>query len=231
MKKRKFDNNGFTLIETTVCFVLLGILLVAAAQVIASSSEVNYYSKSVNYGAQAAQAISTEIRGDIENAVIKKCNRTLDSSIPVEADGKCVYISADKKSISFINNYGEQISYSLKPDSVGGTGDMLVRTAILIYDEYFDLLSNDKKGKLDSKYYSPQYVGMNYSVKNIKFTVFDKTSHIPSNLSGMFQGAGNYPVIVMELTVSNPQYGDYTCTEYIPLYNYYGDLASNLVHN
>ena len=229
MKKKKIDNNGFTLIETTVCFILLGILLVAAAQVIASSSEVYYYSKSVNYGAQAAQAISTEIRGDIENAVIMRCNFSMDSSIPYEADGKCVYISVDKKSISFINNMGKQISYSLKPDNVGGTGNLLVRSEIQIYDDYFELLSYDKKGKLDSKYYSPQYVGMNYSVKDIKFTVFDKTSHKPSNSSDMFQGAGDYPVIVMELTVSNPQYGDYICTEYIPLYNFYG--ASDLVNN
>ena len=44
MKKQKLNNKGFTLIETTVCFILLGILLVAAAQVIASSTEVYYYS-------------------------------------------------------------------------------------------------------------------------------------------------------------------------------------------
>ncbi|MCR4992981.1 MAG: prepilin-type N-terminal cleavage/methylation domain-containing protein [Lachnospiraceae bacterium] len=229
MKNYRMNNNGFTLIETTVCFILLGILLVAAAQVIASSSEVYYYSKSIDYGAQAAQVVATEIRGDIENAVIKKCNFGKDNSIPYEADGKCVYISPDKKTISFINNKGNQISYSLKPDSIGGTGDMLVRTEIKIYDDYFELLSNDKKGKLDIKYFSSQYVGMNYSVKSIKFAVFDKTSHLPTNMGNAFQGAGDYPVIVMELTVSNPQYGEYDCTEYIPLYNYYG--TTNLIYS
>ena len=230
MKNHKMDNNGFTLIETTVCFILLGILLVAAAQVIASSSEVYYYSKAVNNGAQAAQALATEIRGDIEDAVIMKLNYTADSNIPYEADGKCLYISADNKTICFINGNGEQVMYSIKQDMMTGTSDeMLTRISVKIYDKYFTLLNSSDKGKKDTKQYNPQYVGMNYSVKNISFTVFNKSSNIPSNTTGEFKGAGDYPVIVMELTVSNTQYGDYTCTEYIPLYNFYG--AASLVSN
>lgn len=226
MKKHKMDNNGFTLIETTVCFILLGILLVAAAQVIASSSEVYYYSKSLGYGVQAAQAVATEIRGELEDAVIQRLDASSDSSIPFDANGRCVYISPDKKTICFINGDGEQVCYTLKPDNLtGDSGYVLTRSAIKIYDDYFELITDSTELK-DTKIFSPQYVGMNYKVKDISFTVFDKNANVPANLASAFKGAGDYPVIIVQLTVSNSQYGDYKCTEYIPLFNYYGEAAS-----
>ncbi|MBQ5933608.1 MAG: type II secretion system protein [Lachnospiraceae bacterium] len=226
MKNLKMDNNGFTLIETTVCFILLGILLVAAAQVIASSSEVYYYSKSLGYGVQAAQAVATEIRGELEDAVVQKLNTTADSSIPSDANGRCVYISPDKKTICFISSDGKQVCYTLKPDDLtGNSGYVLTRSAVKIYDDYFELKTGSPEPK-DTKIFSPQYVGLNYKVKDIIFTVFDKNSNMPANPATQFQGAGDYPVIIMQLTVSHPQYGDYNCTEYIPLYNYYGSAAS-----
>jgi len=225
LKKHKIDNKGFTLIETTVCFILLGILLVAAAQVISSSSEVYYYSKSISYGVQAAQVIATEIRGELEDAVIKKLDFTADSSIPAEADGKCIHISLDKKSIYFINSAGEQVGYSLQLDSSpGATDKVLVRNAVKIYDEYFgDAVAGDA---IDVKKYTSQYVGMNYKVKDISFTPFNKAANMPTS-GTQLTGAIDFPVIVMELTVTNPQYGDYTCTEYIALYNFYN--AEHLV--
>ena len=69
MKKHNMDNNGFTLLEMVICFALLGILLVAAAQVISSTTQVYYYSKSVTYGIQASQVVATEVRGDLEDAI------------------------------------------------------------------------------------------------------------------------------------------------------------------
>lgn len=230
MKKQKLNNKGFTLIETTVCFILLSILLVAAAQVITSSTEVYYYSKSISYGVQAAQVIATEIRGDLEDAVIKQLYIG-DGTLPTEAIGKCVYISDDKKSICFINGEGEQVMYSLKPDPYSKTSEkVLYRDAVQVYDEYFDEIEYGEYK--DIIIYTPQYVGMDYKVKDISFTVFDKSANIPTNYNGNeIAGVGDFPVIVMELTVSNPQYGDYNCTEYIPLYNFYGTAAASLVND
>lgn len=228
VNKQKLNNKGFTLIETTVCFILLGILLVAAAQVIASSTEVYYYSKSISYGIQASQVVATEIRGDLEEAVIKQLDYVVDNSIPVEASGKCIHIGSDKKSIYFINGNGERVGYSLKPDGSGNDSELILfRDALKIYDDYFD--EPVTGGYTDTKKYTSQYIGMGYKVKDISFSVFDKSANIPSDSVGVIAGAGDFPVIVLNLTVTNPQYGDYICTEYIALYNFYG--AASFVNN
>ncbi len=224
MKIQNIDNKGFTLIETTVCFILLSILLVAASQVIASSSEVYYYTKSTGYGVQVAQIIATEIRGDLEEAIVKKVDNALDNNLPAEASNYCVY-TGDNSYICFINGDGDQIKYSLVTDAQGEY--ILTRTAIPAYDDYFEKLA--PTGHVDTITYTSQYVGMNYKVKSIKFKLFDKIANMPASPGEPLAGAGNYPVIVMELVVSSPQYGEYICTEYIALYNFYGIESLNLI--
>ena len=59
MDSKKMNNKGFTLLEMMICFMLLGLILVAAAQVIASSTEIYYYSKGTSYGIQASQVVAT----------------------------------------------------------------------------------------------------------------------------------------------------------------------------
>ncbi len=224
LKIQKMNNKGFTLIETTVCFILLSILLVAASQVIASSSEVYFYTKSTGYGVQVAQAIATEIRGDLEDAVIQKVDITLDNNLPAEASTYCVY-TGDNSYICFINGDGDQVKYALVTDAQGEY--VLTRTAMPTYDDYFEKLSST--GHVDTITYTSQYVGMNYKVKSINFKLFDKIANMPASPGEPLPGAGNYPVIAMELIVSSPQYGDYVCTEYIALYNFYGTESLNLI--
>jgi len=215
----KEDNKGFTLLEMTVCFALLGILLVAVAQVIASSSEVYYYTKSVSYGVQASQVIATEIRGDLEEAVIMNLSTSSGmDSVPAEALGKCVYIGSDGKSIYIINGNGEMVGYRLILDDSSSEGYILVRESSTVYDEYFEPAVSTGVAQ---KKYTSQYVGMNYTVRDIKFTRF--TGTVPdSTKQPVKMPTGDYPVIILELTVYNPQYGEYVCTEFIPLYNFYG---------
>ena len=61
-----------TLIELTVCFVILSALLVVATQIIHSTTEIYYDTKTNSFGIQASQIIATEIRGEIEDALPKK---------------------------------------------------------------------------------------------------------------------------------------------------------------
>ena len=58
---------------------------------------------------------------------------------------------------------------------------------------------------------------MGYNVKGVTFKVFvpDKTGRI-SDLP-----ISNYPVLEVEVTVGNDLFGDYSCKEYVPLYNLY----------
>ena len=226
----KMNNKGFTLLEMTVCFLLLGILLVAAAQVITSSTEAYYLSKGTSYGMQVSQVIATEIRGDIEDAVMMKLvkpnnTETLQYKKLIEypnnidnAISKSVYIGTDNHSIFFINGSGEQIGYFFDKTSENG---ILNRSSIGVYDEYFDLKVDQGAEVLKS--YTSKYVGMNYSVKDISFKLFDKELNKPSaDIIKDTLPVGDFPVLEVEIIVNSPQYGDYTCNEYIALYSFYG---------
>ena len=237
MTKKKIDNNGFTLLEMVICFALLGILMVAAAQIISSATQIYYYTKSVSYGTQASQIIATELRGDIEEALPlllkdtcltdiekSKVSSNFASSNNFEKNYS-VYISSDGSALAIINNKGEQVTYYLIDDSnVDITSDnpeILVRNSIETYDElnYNEITPKNRK----VKEYTKEYVGMNYKVKDIKFSLISEDT----NVDGKIPLPGNnavskYPVIQVDVTVCNEQYGDYTCIEYIPLYNFYG---------
>ena len=197
MDQKRLNNKGFTLIEMMVCFVLLGILLVAAAQVIASSTEVYYYSKGTSYGIQASQIVATEIKGDLERAVKKSLNTAyLPNEITNIGDGYAIDPSG--KSIYFINIDGEQVSFSYDNG---------------IFELYFSEIEFESPTVTE---YNSKYIGMNYTVKD---TLFEEYNPTPSDLSYPLP-IGDYKIIKLTLTVNNPQYGDYTCVEYIPLYNY-----------
>lgn len=206
MDQKRLNNKGFTLIEMMVCFVLLGILLVAAAQVIASSTEVYYYSKGTSYGIQASQIVATEIKGDLERAVKKSLNTAyLPNEITNIGDGYAIDPSG--KSIYFINIDGEQVSFSYD-------NGIFKKKTYKAYDSYFELIPTSDSPTVTE--YNSKYIGMNYTVKD---TLFEEYNPTPSDLSYPLP-IGDYKIIKLSLTVNNPQYGDYTCVEYIPLYDY-----------
>ena len=223
MSRKKLNNQGFTLVEMLVCFMLLGILLIAAAQVITSSTEVYYNSKSTSYGVQASQIISTEIRGDLEEAVVKML-QTSDTVVPMEATAYCVYIPEDGNAVYFINNKGESVSYELVPDTTSGStpgNNVLQRRSVQVYDKFFEPLVSIPDPTV--KIYDSKYVGMNYRVKDIQFAVKYRYRYGSENPTAEdILPTGDCPVIELNLTVYSPQYGDYSCTEYIALYNFYG---------
>lgn len=250
MSSKKMDNNGFTLLEMVVCFVLLGILLVAAAQIISSTSQVYYYTKSVSYGMQASQVVATEVRGDLEEALPLLLDSTflnsdeksnIASSFGSSGNSEnnySIYIPDSGKGIAVINNKGEQIMYYLKDDGNAGSGSVnhkiLIRSTVEVYDNVnFNKKTSFTRGQERS--YTSQYVGMNYKIKDIFFSLLPQVT----DASGKTPLPGNnvqsrYPVIKMDITVSNEQYGEYSCTEYIPLYNFYGisdERRSALIHN
>lgn len=206
MDQKRLNDKGFTLIEMMVCFVLLGILLVAAAQVIASSTEVYYYSKGTSYGIQASQIVATEIKGDLARAVKKSL---IDQYLPngVTNNGNGYVIDSSGKSICFINSDGEQVSYSYD-------NGIFKRKSYKVYDDYFDPIATTDSPTITE--YNSKYVGMNYTVKDTLFEEYDPT---PTDTSYPLP-IGKYKIIKLTLTVDSPQYGDYTCVEYIPLYDY-----------
>ncbi|MBR5420543.1 MAG: prepilin-type N-terminal cleavage/methylation domain-containing protein [Lachnospiraceae bacterium] len=65
-------NTGATIVEMLVCFVLLGILMVAAGQFLASSMRTYTTAKRGIAGREAADVVADHIEGLLESACIKK---------------------------------------------------------------------------------------------------------------------------------------------------------------
>jgi prepilin-type N-terminal cleavage/methylation domain-containing protein len=237
MKSVRMDNKGMTLLELMICFVLLGFLLLAGSQVIISTTQVYYYTKATDYGMQASQLIATEIRGDLTEAIMKKL--VLSPNLTGIDTQKCIDIGTAGDSISFIifnevngvlQDDGIQVSYHLT-DEISDTntsgGKVLVRDAFQAYDKVSADHASVSKTALPQVKYDTNYIGMNYKVKSISFSLY-KPGDSSADTSMESLRSGDYPVIEMTIIVNNPQYGDYECKEYIPLYNYYGLSDQNI---
>lgn len=206
--------------------------MVIASQIIHSSTETYYLNRSVSYGMQAAQIVSTEIRGEIEDA-LPLC--LYDTG---KGDYSSYYINIcnqeNNKYIELIASDGKQVKFSLENNGV-----LVLKKYLLNKDAYntqnmkrdIDVQNGvDLSGiqyRFDpEKIYDSKYIGMGYEVKNISITKFNDDKNVQnwdSNKNGKIElDIGNYPVLELVVTVSNHQYEEYECKEYIPLYNFYG---------
>ncbi len=212
-----------TLIELTVCFVILSALLVVATQIIHSTTEIYYDTKTNSFGTQASEIIATEIRGEIEDALPKKLlgNSSYYINIVNGSNTAGSYIE-------FIDKKGNQVKYSLEI-ATNTDDNKFKRFESSAYDSNrlkqisstADLPSYNLSKEFDSK-----YIGMNYVIKEIKFQpAFESgftSDKIESTEDVNKLRISDYPILKMTVKVGNNLYGEYECVEYIPLYNFYG---------
>lgn len=228
-KSRKMNNKGMTLIETVVSFAILGILLVVAAEIIHSTTEVYYLTKTTSYGIQAAQIVATELRGDLEDALPLALNGTSGTAdIRIDKSNK----TGDKSlhGIEFIDMKGRTVKYSFETNA-GVT--VLKKEVTPTYDENNMSYLTTPGATVVDRIYNSKYIGMGYEVIDISFSKLNKQYTRDGNALKTTEDLpiSDCPVLVMEITVGNKQYDNYTCTEYIPLYNFYGisDTDSRIV--
>ena len=210
----KLNNKGFTLLETMICFVLLGIIVVAASQIIQSNTKVYYETKSLSYGLQISQTTLTELRGEIESAV------TYALLTPNDANGDSAYIEkyggkylaltdgdgSSYSTIEFIGTDGKQRKLSLNT-----TNDVLIEDITPVYTRLFS--KQTTKQATTQKKYDSAYIGMGYVIKDIKFSIVEKKT-------GEALPVSNCPVVKIELTIYSEKWGEYSSTDYAPLYNF-----------
>ena len=205
--------------------------MVIASQIIHSSTEVYYLNRSLNYGMQAAQIVSTELRGEIEDALPLVLYDADKKDYRKDEDKCYIFISdgSDEKYIEFIESNGKQIKFTF--ENKNGSW-VLNKYSLAAYDER-TLKAKSSDNTTNSinydfeKVYDSKYIGMGYEVHDIKIDKF-----VPVNLAeGQTWSEknepqeleiGNYPVLVLTIKVGNNQYDEYECVEYIPLYNFYG---------
>ena len=109
---RKFHNKnqGLTLVEMIVTFMLIGLFMIAASKVIANTVSVYYTAKGTANGMQVSSIIASKIRGEIEgarDATISGQNETTGyNKIEfTDAQGSHVYIGVNEEGYLVVHYY------------------------------------------------------------------------------------------------------------------------------
>jgi prepilin-type N-terminal cleavage/methylation domain-containing protein len=199
---KSLKNQGFTLVEMTVSFALLGLFMVAATFMITATMNIYFQAKGVSYGMQVAGILNDKIAGELEGAV----NGDIDSDELVDGAGNQATgaVLVAESLVEFTNKAGSHVSIGLtEPDSDGSQ---------YLVEHY---LNADESKEIDWKFDKNMYMG--YSVKELKFTKLSQGDGYADN------------VIRIDLTITNPRYGDYTTSEYVECYQFDDTIAKGRI--
>ena len=218
MKKRKklFQkfhtmNQGLTLVEMIVTFMLIGLFMIAASKVIANTVSVYYEAKGTANGMQVSAIIASKIRGEIEGAR----NETITTEVKNE-DGTTSEVTQPYvmrlSTDTTLGGQNETSGYN-KIEFIDAQGSHVYigvnENGYLVVHYYPVVVASGEVKSTNWVFDQKAYMG--YSIKELKFT----------------QPGGNYAdnIIYMSLTLHSSRYGDFTYTEYIQCYNL--DAQSN----
>ena len=218
MKKRKklFQkfhtmNQGLTVVEMIVTFMLIGLFMIAASKVIANTVSVYYEAKGTANGMQVSAIIASKIRGEIEGAR----NETITTEVKNE-DGTTSEVTQPYvmrlSTDTTLGGQNETSGYN-KIEFTDAQGSHVYigvnENGYLVVHYYPVVVASGEVKSTDWVFDQKAYMG--YSIKELKFT----------------QPGGNYAdnIIYMSLTLHSSRYGDFTYTEYIQCYNL--DAQSN----
>lgn len=204
---RKFHNKnqGLTLVEMIVTFMLIGLFMIAASKVIANTVSVYYEAKGTANGMQVSSIIASKIRGEIEgarNATITTEVKNEDGTTSEVTLPYVMQLSTD----AALGGQNETTGYNKIEftDAQGGHVYIGVnKEGYLVVHYYPVVIASGEVKETDWVFDKKAYMG--YSIKELKFT----------------QPKGDYAanIIYMSLTLHSSRYGDFTYTEYIQCYN------------
>ncbi len=204
---RKFHNKnqGLTLVEMIVTFMLIGLFMIAASKVIANTVSVYYEAKGTANGMQVSSIIASKIRGEIEgarNATITTEVKNEDGTTSEVTLPYVMQLSTD----ATLGGQKETTGYN-KIEFTDAQGSHVYigvnKEGYLVVHYYPVVIASGEVKETDWVFDKKAYMG--YSIKELKFT----------------QPKGDYAanIIYMSLTLHSSRYGDFTYTEYIQCYN------------
>ena len=193
------NDKGFTLVELLVTFVLLSIFMVAAAQVVASATNIYFRVRNENYGQQVSGILMDKMR-----SLIAGCEYT--AEITPEIDDPTLAVGTSN-SITLYDRTGTKIRiYKEVPAN---------RIAI----KYFEVTSGENTfEETDWRFDEKTY--MDFEVESLSFT-WANGSNKETPLKDT-DPSPVYPpdVVKVELKLHSSNYGDYVTTEYMEMYNH-----------
>lgn len=198
-------NQGLTLVEMIVTFMLIGLFMIAASKVIANTVSVYYEAKGTANGMQVSAIIASKIRGEIEGARDATITTEVKNADGTTSEVTMPYVmrlstdatlggqneSEGYNKIEFTDAQGSHIYIGVNADGY------------LMVHYYPVLVASGEIKSTDWIFDKKTYMG--YVIKELKFT----------------QPKGDYAdnIIYMSLTLHSSRYGDFTYTEYIQCYN------------
>lgn len=198
-------NQGLTLVEMIVTFMLIGLFMIAASKVIANTVSVYYEAKGTANGMQVSAIIASKIRSEIEGARDATITTEVKNADGTTSEVTMPYVmrlstdatlggqneSEGYNKIEFTDAQGSHIYIGVNADGY------------LMVHYYPVLVASGEIKSTDWVFDKKTYMG--YVIKELKFT----------------QPKGDYAdnIIYMSLTLHSSRYGDFTYTEYIQCYN------------
>lgn len=198
-------NQGLTLVEMIVTFMLIGLFMIAASKVIANTVSVYYEAKGTANGMQVSAIIASKIRGEIEgarDAAITTEVKNGDGTTGEVTQPYVMRLSTD----TTLGGQNETSGYN-KIEFTDAQGSHVYigvnEEGYLVVHYYPVVVASGEVKSTDWGFDQKTYMG--YSIKELKFT----------------QPKENYAdnIIYMSLTLHSSRYGDFTYTEYIQCYN------------
>lgn len=216
MKKIK-NESGFTMVELIVTFALLSLFITAAMIVISSATNIYYRGKAISAGMNVSNMLMEKITGQLESALIDPISddelRLESGGVPSNTAIQITKLESDKNNkIKFTDRTGSLVSILEK------NGKLVIH--------YYQVDTLDDETGLPKKMYDDvdwkfdESVYMGYSLSKLTFQQANH-NYIPGTIR-------------VDITLHHPVYGDYSCTEYVNCYNFYGDktdYSSRIVDN
>lgn len=197
------EKTGFTLVELIVTFALLLLFTTGTCRVMADSMRVYYKIRGLNDSQQVMDMLMEKITGEIEGA-----QKGMENAVR-ERD-TLMRISSDHKTISFSNRSSSYITISAAPMNETEAGTQALQYLNLHYRQVRSASDETIYKDVDWKFDAKAYLG--FSVKDLKFARADE--------GGDYRGN----VIRVTLTITAPEYGDFTSVRYVECYNYQEEL-------
>ena len=217
-KLRKFNRSteGMTLVEMLVCFMLIGIFMIAAVQVITSTMLIYDKARSQTYGMEVTATLEDKISGKlwparsqgtgglvtIYNGAITDYEDGIDSTNPTLSLAEDEILG---NAIAFRDATNAQVLIYANTD-----GEVIIHYGQVTKDEDGTDVTT---APVDWKFDSSSYMG--YKVSDLTFSLANsEDASYPKN------------VIKCEITLTSEDLGSYKATKYITLSNF-ADAADN----
>ena len=216
-KKKKVNDQGFTLVEMITTFALLGIFLVAVTRMISYTVTLYHETQGAALGIQVSDMIAARIQGLIEDStelVTDDLTEDEKKTLVVKAHSKTkefkgIYDPKGDDHITIKDGNGVIVEIAIEPE---GEGENLPEYLVVKYaaipgeDEDGDGDPANQYEVHDWKFDKNAYMG--YKVKSLTFTggYTDDDSEYDPN------------VIHMEMTLQSDKYGEYSSGYYMRAY-------------